>query len=176
MNNLWRISNHVTLEGLGGERTDGRWHTAARGKRIVYLTEHPAVALIEALAHLKGDPDLLPDHYQLLEVEVEDEVFSRHQIVIDESGRCPRMEKPESWTRGEGDRWLREESSALLVVPSFPSPFSLNYLLNPLHPDARLVRVVKVHRIEYDRRLFKVGEPDAPRKGPVGRSQRAKRP
>ncbi len=41
---LWRISNHDDLVGLGGEKADGRWHSAARGKRIVYLSEHPALA------------------------------------------------------------------------------------------------------------------------------------
>ncbi|MBV8864201.1 MAG: RES family NAD+ phosphorylase, partial [Acidobacteriaceae bacterium] len=63
---LWRISNRCDLGGLGGERADGRWHSAARGKRIVYLSEHPALALIEVLANLKGDPRLFPDAYQLI--------------------------------------------------------------------------------------------------------------
>jgi hypothetical protein len=63
---LWRISSHGDLTGLGGEKTDGSWHTAARGKRLVYLSEHPALALIEALANLQGDPKLFPDTYQLL--------------------------------------------------------------------------------------------------------------
>ncbi|MEA2543931.1 MAG: hypothetical protein QOH35_5297, partial [Acidobacteriaceae bacterium] len=44
---LWRISNHCDLQGMGGEKTDGRWHTAKRGKRIVYLSDYPALALIE---------------------------------------------------------------------------------------------------------------------------------
>jgi len=34
---------------LGAEKSDGRWHAAARGKRIVRLSEHPAAALIEML-------------------------------------------------------------------------------------------------------------------------------
>ena len=67
---LWRISNHSNLEGLGAERSDGRWHTAAPGKRIVYLAEHPAVAFIENLANLNGDPSFFPEHFQLLKIAV----------------------------------------------------------------------------------------------------------
>jgi RES domain-containing protein len=71
---LWRISRHNDLAGLGGEKTDGRWHTAARGRRIVYLSEHPALALIEVLANLKGNPKLFPDAYQLMKVTVKEDV------------------------------------------------------------------------------------------------------
>ena len=60
---LWRISNCCDLEGIGGEKADGRWHTAARGKRILYLSEHPAIALIEVLANLHTNPNLIPETY-----------------------------------------------------------------------------------------------------------------
>jgi RES domain-containing protein len=57
---LWRISNRCDLDGVGGEKADGRWHTAARGKRIVYLSELPAVALVEVLANLHANRNSLP--------------------------------------------------------------------------------------------------------------------
>jgi hypothetical protein len=38
----------------------------------VYLSEHPALALIEVLANPKGDPKLFPDTYQLMKVNVYD--------------------------------------------------------------------------------------------------------
>ncbi len=76
MKALWRISNHGDLVGLGGERADGRWHSAGRGKRIVYLSEHPALALVEVLANLKGNPRLFPESYQMLRVEVPEGISS----------------------------------------------------------------------------------------------------
>ena len=53
MNVLWRISARRDLEGLGGEKADGRWHTAARGKRIVYLAE-PDGSLRGGMARFDG--------------------------------------------------------------------------------------------------------------------------
>jgi RES domain-containing protein len=73
---LWRISNHCDLQGMGGEKSDGRWHTAKRGKRIVYLSDYPALALIEVLANLKGNPKLFPDSYQLMKITVAYQVAS----------------------------------------------------------------------------------------------------
>ena len=48
---LWRISNYADLSGAGdGLLAAGRWHT--RGRRIVYLADHPASALLEMLVHM----------------------------------------------------------------------------------------------------------------------------
>jgi RES domain-containing protein len=148
---LWRISNHGDLAGLGGEKTNGRWHTAARGKRIVYLSEHPAVALIEALANLKGDPKLFPDTYQVIRISVAESV-SRETLDATMLSNKWREDLPE--TRSAGDSWLANRRSALLAVPSAPSPESLNYLFNPLHVDARGLAMEWYKKIGYDRRLF----------------------
>jgi RES domain-containing protein len=144
---LWRISNHNDLSGLGGERDNGRWHTAAEGKRIVYLSEHPALALVEALANLRGDPQFYPDTYQLLRIEAKDTVLVGEADTLD-------PQEDMTGTQIYGDAWLAGGGTALLRVPSTPAPESWNYLLNPLHPEASGVKVVWVKRIAYDKRLF----------------------
>jgi RES domain-containing protein len=155
---LWRISNHCDLDGLGGEKSHGRWHTAARGKRIVYLSETPAGALLESLANLKGNPALFPENYQLLEVSVPDDVYAS---MVFPSGGSPASRafyktSSELLSRKKGNSWLRSNLSALAGVPSSPSPYSLNILLNPKHPDAKRISVKACRRIKYDRRLFHV--------------------
>jgi RES domain-containing protein len=153
---LWRISRHDELDGIGGEKADGRWHTAAKGKRIVYLSEHPAVALIEILANLKGNPRLFPDAYRMMKLAVDQTVWAAALV-------CEPL--PEDWrrdlaqTRALGDAWLTERSSALLRVPSAPSPESSNYLLNPLHLDARTLTIQWSKWVTYDKRLFHLHEP-----------------
>ncbi len=148
---LWRISRHDDLQGLGGERADGRWHTAAKGKRIVYLSEHPALALIEVLANLKGNPKLFPDAYRLMKIAVPHSLWSA-------AAQIPPLS--DDWrdnldhTRRIGDAWLAARSSALLIVPSAPAPESSNYLLNPLHPDAPSLVVEWSKWVDYDKRLF----------------------
>jgi RES domain-containing protein len=149
---LWRISNHADLAGLGGERLTARWHTAAPGKRIVYLAEHPAAALLENLVHLKGHPQFFPQDYQLLRIEAE------------EGGSLSSFDEalPDDWrenqkaTRALGDAWLRAGISALFKVPSAVCPESFNYLFNPLHRDAPELTIQWAKRIAYDRRLFQV--------------------
>jgi RES domain-containing protein len=155
---LWRISNHCDLDGLGGEKADGRWHTAARGKRIVYLSESPAGALLESLANLKGNPALFPEKYQLMEIEVPDDVYAAMAFLSGGSPSSRTFYKTPalSASRKKGNNWLRDNASALAGVPSHPSPYSLNVLLNPKHPDARKISIKECKRIKYDRRLFHV--------------------
>jgi RES domain-containing protein len=59
-------------------------------------------------------------------------------------------------TRAMGDAWLASRRSALLRVPSAPSPESWNYLLNPLHAEAGQLVREWTRWVRYDRRLFHV--------------------
>ncbi|MGH7855745.1 MAG: RES family NAD+ phosphorylase [Candidatus Binatia bacterium] len=142
---LWRVSNHADLKGLGGLRASGRWHTA--GRPIVYLGEHPALCLLEVLAH-DVDAGDLPGGYRWLKVET-----GRRMGV--KSVRQP----PHGWTadltstRTIGDRWLAEMRAPLLRVPSVLAPEAFNYLLNPAHPRARAARVVTTFAYPLDPRL-----------------------
>jgi RES domain-containing protein len=134
-----------------GEKSDGRWHTARRAKRIVYLSDHPALALIEVLANLKGNPKLFPVSYQLMKVSVADHVGTDAlgpNILLSDWREDMRQ------TKSLGDSWLARGNSALFAVPSVPAPESTNYLFNPLHPDAKDVGIEWCKWIEYDKRLF----------------------
>jgi RES domain-containing protein len=146
---LWRISNHRNLNGSGGMRYAARWHTA--GQRIVYLAASPAGALIEVLVHLELDADDLPPDYTLLRVEVPAEVAIQ-------SLHCPRGEgwkTDERITRKLGDAWLAAQSSALACVPSAILPSTLNYLLNPAHPEAKRIRIKEATKQSFDVRLLR---------------------
>jgi RES domain-containing protein len=145
---LWRLSNHANLSGDGGLYAGRRWHS--RGHRVVYLADHPASALIEVMVHLELDAEDLPIHYQLLGIEVPDDIAT---TMIAET------ELPDSWreqtalTRARGDNWLRVRTAALLRVPSAIVPEATNYLLNPAHPDAARLAIGSAVRARFDPRL-----------------------
>jgi RES domain-containing protein len=144
---LWRISNYADLSGGGGLQAAGRWHT--RGKRIVYLADHPASALLEMLVHI--DRDLIPATYLLLRIVVSESV-PIDTIGIDALASDWRTQ-PAS-TRQIGDQWLDQSSTALLQVPSVIVPIGKNFLLNPAHPDAAKVTIVDAINAPFDLRLF----------------------
>jgi RES domain-containing protein len=142
---LWRISNHADLTGIGGLRASGRWHTA--GRPVVYLSEHPALCLLEVLAHDVETGDL-PVGYRWLKVA------TARAMEVESLRRSPsRWPTDVERSRTIGDRWLVEAKTPLLKVPSALAPESFNYLLNPLHPKASAVRIVRSFRYPLDSRL-----------------------
>jgi RES domain-containing protein len=148
---LWRISLYASLSGIGAELESGRWHTLAPEKRMVYLTEHPAIALVENLVSLDGDPSFFPSHFQLLRITAPDSIPATKLTAKQIATIDPLNPKT---TQELGEAWLATGNSALLRVPSIPSPESWNYLLNPLHPDAAKLKLDWAKHIAYDKRLF----------------------
>lgn len=62
-------------------------------------------------------------------------------------------------TRAFGDRWHREKRTAVLLVPSVVTPGIVhNVLINPEHPEARLLRASDVREVVWDERLFRPTE------------------
>lgn len=143
---LWRISNYADLSGLGGLRFSARWHS--KGRPILYTAEHPAGALAEFLVHV--DLEDMPEHFQLLTIDVEDSIE-------------PDSLKPEDlrpgWTgnshltRLAGDHWLKQGRSLLLRVPSVLVPGAFNMLINPQHPDAARMHIVSAEKVPLDCRF-----------------------
>lgn len=106
------------------------------------------MALLETLVHLRGTPKYFPDKYQLMEIEVEPELLTQAEVLT--------LDPDIAITQEKGNQWLQSKKSALAAVPSLPSPKSKNYLLNPLHPEARGAKIIECSWIEYDQRIFKV--------------------
>jgi len=52
-----------------------------------------------------------------------------------------------------GDRWLVEDRSAVLRVPSVVAPGEFNYIINPRHTDFNTIRVGPAVPVPFDARL-----------------------
>src|ERR1700692_1491543 len=110
---LWRISNFADLSGEGGLQTEGRWHSG--GRKIVYMGDHAASTMVEMLVHFDIRSTDIPRTFQLLAVDLPDDV----SFAGVELGDLPAgwLNKPHM-TQAIGDRWLAENATALLRVPS----------------------------------------------------------
>ncbi len=140
---LWRISNYTTLDGIGAKLNPGRWNSF--GNAVVYTADHPASALLEMLVHI--DVSLLPDSFQLLKISAPDDAESvTHKLTRNWIADEPA-------TKAMGDQWLKSGASLLLKIPSAILPDAFNALINPLHPDARQLRIETVQSVPLDARL-----------------------
>jgi RES domain-containing protein len=148
---LYRITkcNYAAdLSGTGARLYGGRWNS--EGKPMLYLASSRSLALLEVLVHL--DPLTIPGNYCLTEIEVPDSKVITVEV----------EQLPEDWQdisgpvilRELGDAFLKKQEYLLMKVPSSIVPAEYNYLLNPLHPDAFDVKLLKREPFGFDRRLL----------------------
>jgi RES domain-containing protein len=137
----WRLCRapFADLTGDGARRYGGRWNRP--GRSVVYAASSAALAVLEVRVHLDLPPDLLPDDYLLLTIDLRD-------LAVEEIVALPV--DPAMF----GDAWLREQRSPVLQVPSLIVPESPNLLLNPTHPAAARASVIAQRWFVFDQRLW----------------------
>ena len=148
---VWRVARrgYAALDGEGARRAGGRWNSP--GLLVVYTSSALSLAVLELLVHT--DPDLVPSDLHAFEIEVPGSLTPATL----EIGTLPsnwRSIPNHPACRAIGDDWLKRGEQGLLAVPSAVVPEELNYLINPAHPDAGLIRVVRSRAFALDRRLL----------------------
>ena len=132
----------------------GRWNR--RGRAVVYLAEHPALAVLEVRVHLDLPPELLPDDYVLVRVLLPGGSMSTVDAVPDgPMATGPIATGPmATGPIATGDAWLMAAETAVLRVPSVLVPHAWNLLLNPAHPAAADARILAEQPFRFDPRLW----------------------
>ena len=138
---VWRLCKavHADLAGEGARLFGGRWNSPARP--VLYTADSAALAVLEVKVHLDLPPELIPDDYVLMGIEL-------GAADIEDVAVLP------SDLREFGDAWLRERRSLALRVPSVIVPEAANILVNPAHRLAGGLRIRSVRPFSFDRRLW----------------------
>ncbi len=149
---VWRLTTarfaKSAFSGDGARLYGGRWNR--KGVALVYTAATQSLAMLEML--VQDEP--LRARYVMIEARIPP------SIQID---RVELEDLPADWrsiaARGKlqiiGTEWARRRSAAVLAIPSVVIPVETNFLLNPLHPDFRRIKVGKPRRFETDLRLIK---------------------
>jgi RES domain-containing protein len=144
---VWRLCRraHADLSGAGGRLASGRWHTA--GRPVIYTSYEPALAILEVRVHLDLPFEDLPNDYVLMGIDLGTLVSS-----IEFVAHTPAQF---SESRALGDRWLAEQRSPMLGVPSVLAPRGMSHLINPQHPQASSATIASIEDFKFDGRLWR---------------------
>ncbi|HSO71396.1 MAG TPA: RES domain-containing protein [Thermodesulfobacteriota bacterium] len=148
----WRIVNArnaaTAFSGDGSRRSGGRWNS--RGYRAVYLADSLALATLEVMVHGVSYETL--QNYVCIVAAIPKRIIQE----VDQKSlpRNWRNDLPPAELRELGDRWLNEQKSAALKVPSAVIPVEYNYILNPRHKDFGKIEIAEPLRLAFDKRLF----------------------
>ena len=155
---VWRIATDTPtyvaddLSGTGAKVTGGRWNS--QGVPVLYCSDTPSLACLETLVHLGTSG--LPFNRFLVAIEIPDVIWNARQSESVSSlnigwDACPTGRV----SIAVGDTWLNSKLTAVLTVPSAIVPEDTVTLINPAHPDAKLITAQKIRKWIYDPRLGK---------------------
>lgn len=145
---VYRISLAKWAENLNGSGYPARWNP--KGIYVLYTASTRALACLENLVHRSGEG--LHKNFKTIVLQVPDSI-SMDQIYPDDL--------PHNWyTRGGypycqkiGQKWVEEQESCVLKVPSSIIAEENNYLFNPEHNEFRQIKVFRIENFIFDSRL-----------------------
>ena len=141
------LPNFNPLDGQGAALYPGRWNKV--GVRMVYTSQSPELAMLELLTKLS------PSAFG---VRMAVEIHVPEDVRVQDAAPAVLghlLHREESDTQSYGSDWAAKGQSLVLKVPSAVLPVSSNYLINPLHPQAQRLRVVRQVEVGMDPRLVR---------------------
>jgi RES domain-containing protein len=100
------------------------------------------------------DKDLAPPSFVAIPADIPDDAPITRIRAADLVAGWRTSPPPQSLAE-IGGRWLEAKHTLMLAVPSAIIPSDLNYLLNPLHPQFRRIRIGRPESFAFDPRLRK---------------------
>jgi RES domain-containing protein len=147
---VWRVTRGRyaanALSGEGAARAGNRWNS--KGVRVAYSSASRALAVLEMLLHVTRET--VPEDTVLVPMEVPDQLITELQQLPKGWDEFPYRET----AKAVGDKWVREKSSAALLVPSAVLRPERNMLINPAHPEFPRIRVHAAEEKALDPRVF----------------------
>jgi RES domain-containing protein len=151
---LYRIGQEAyagDLSGNGSRLFGGRWNS--EGVYALYVSASRSLALLETLAHTPAKM-LQEKVYMLISISVPDIIPLQ---TVDTKKLPAQWDAFEAhpFTKQTGDNFLLHQKKLLLRVPSALVHEEYNYILNPLHPEMKQVKIVHRRQLKFNTRLIK---------------------
>ncbi len=150
----WRLTKArhaaIAFDGEGARLEGGRWNP--KGIPVVYLSDHPALAALEAFIHLKGAVTKIEFVMYRVEIPIELPVL---ELTVADLPAGWRNEPLSPQTMAVGEKWVQEGKAAILKVPSVLVPAAANLVLNPRHKDFPKIRIGPAEKFSFDPRMWK---------------------
>jgi RES domain-containing protein len=138
------------LSGRGAEISGGRWNS--KGVAALYTSASRALCAIEIVVHVPAG--IIPKDYFMVSISIPDnETIDTINI----------KSLPSNWnnnpisgsTQRIGNAFLTEQKALVLKVPSAIIKDEWNYVINPMHPGFKNVKIVNTELFTFDTRLFR---------------------
>ena len=149
---VYRISNPAysnDLSGTGAKMYGARWNS--KGIPMLYTTEHISLALLEMLVHTHLNDFSIP--LELIYIHLPDN-YSIQEVQL--SKLKANWISDIEYSRFIGDEFIKSRKHLALQIPSAVIQEEYNYLINPVHPDVKKIKINEIKSFRPDKRLFSI--------------------
>ncbi|WP_299291999.1 RES family NAD+ phosphorylase [uncultured Mucilaginibacter sp.] len=149
---VFRLSRRkfaTTLSGKGAALKGARWNSV--GVELIYTAANRSLAMAEVAVHFTLAT--LPDDYVMMAVYVPDDISITKLAMADLPPNWNSFPHPAS-TQFIGDKFVAENKSCMLQIPSVVTFGDFNFLINPNHLDFSKIKIVEIVDFPFDKRIF----------------------
>ncbi len=148
---VYRITNTAyknDISGGGAKLYGARWNS--KGTPMLYAAEHISLAVLEMLVNTNFKDYSTALDLLYIQLPAVDTTEIKHARLKENWKEDP------SYTKFMGDEFIKQNQSLLLKVPSAVIHEEHNFLINPMHPDFKKVKIAKTKSFWPDKRLFSI--------------------
>ena len=145
---VYRISFSKYATSLKASGRAARWNP--NETEVIYTSCSRSLACLENVVHRNQYG--LSQLFNVMTIEIADSVKRKIINLADLPGDWREFNQM-PFTQSVGENWLKENKAAVLQVPSSIVEEDVNYLLNPLHPDFKDIRLLKSEPFIFDKRI-----------------------
>jgi RES domain-containing protein len=148
---VYRISRQkfaTDLSGTGARLFGGRWNSV--GISMLYTSTSRSLATLEVLVHTTHN--FVPNDLEMVTIKIPDTI-SKEEIKYKKIATQIKQHGIDARFQNIGDKWIKSNSSLLLMVPSVIIPEEMNVLINPFHAEFHKLKIIARKPFRFDVRL-----------------------
>lgn len=145
---VYRIALSKYANSLKASKRAARWN--ANDIETIYTSANRSLACLENVVH-RGKLGL-NQVFNVMTIQIDDHIKKEEILLSD---------LPDDWkefdqmpiTQALGGKWISENKTAILEVPSSIIDEEVNYLINPKHLDFKFIKLIRTDPFMFDKRI-----------------------
>ena len=135
------------LHGEGARLFGGRWNEI--GVPCIYTSESRALALLEYTVNVQVEE--MPARLSITTIEIPNTGILK--VKLAELPKYWNLSPAQASSKVFGTTLLMANMKLVIKIPSAVIPNEFNYIINPLHKDISLIKIVSVQEFAFDKRI-----------------------
>lgn len=147
---LAREKYATPLSGKGSAIKGARWNSI--GIELIYTAKNRSLAMAEVAVHFTLAT--MPVDYVMITIDIPDDIEIKQLVVADLPIAWKDFPHPRA-TQKIGDDFVNENRYCILIIPSVVTQGDYNVLINPNHKDFSKIKITRIDKFPFDKRIFK---------------------